>query len=645
MAMLQIIRDRAQGWIAWAIVVLISVPFALWGIQSYLGVGGEPIAATVNGVEIPARDLDRRVQQTGIELRERLGATYDATSFDPRKLRADVLNDMIREVLLLDVTRNLGLRASDQDIQLQILSEPAFHKDGRFDRESYERILQLQGLIPVMFEAQLRQQMTGAQLIRAVAASEFATHADLAQYQRLAGQKRELTYARFPIADFKVDAPVDEAAITAYYDSDSARFQTPEQVKLAYLVLDATTLAAQADISENELRQRYDADQARFSQPERRQVKHLLLTVAADADESSANDVLTEIKAVRERLVAGESFDELAKTLSKDPGSAAKGGDLGVIDKGVMVPAFEEAAFSLPTNVISEPVRTPFGYHLIEVSEIIPAQIKPFDAVRDTLRTEIAKQRSDALFYDMGERLSAIIYESPDSLEPAAEALGLTIQQSDWLGREGGDDILSQPKVMAAAFSDEVMTQGNNSDLIEPERDQLQAIVVRVVDHRVAAIKPLAEVRDEIITTLDEDSARVAALAAAEAAATQLREGADWSAVLNDTIKPEEPGLVDRSAVAVPAPIRDMAFKLAVPAEGGASVGTTVLDTGDAVVVRVTNVEDGEVKPADAGQQTAPEANMLAQMMGRQLYTEMLSDMESRAKIERQAVRAEEVDF
>ncbi len=637
--MLQTIRDRAQGWIAWAIVALISIPFALWGIQSYLGVGGEPIAAKVNGVEIPARDLDRRVQQAGIELRERLGAAYDPALFEAAQLRSEVLDDMIREVLLLDVTRRLGLRVSDQEIQIQILAEPAFQRDGRFDRESYERLLQLQGLTPVMFEAQLRQQMTGTQLIRAVAASEFATREELAQYQRLAEQKRELAYARFPVADFKTDAPPDEAAITAYYEANPARFQTPEQVKLAYLVLDASALASKAEIPDEELRQSYDADQTRFSQPERRQVRHLLLTVPENADDAAASQVLADITAIRERLVAGESFEELAKTQSKDPGSAAKGGDLGIIDKGVMVPAFEQAAFALPVGEISEPVRTRFGYHLIEVKEIIPAQIKPFEEVREQLRAELAKQRSDAQFYELGERLSTIIYESPDSLEPAAEELGLTIQQSDWISREGGEGILSQPKVTAAAFSDEVMTQGSNSDLIEPERDQLQAIVLRVIDHRAASVRPLAEVRDEIQAELSEQSARTAAVAAAESVAAKLRDGADWSVVL-ESIKPEEPGLVDRYAATVPAPVRDTAFRLPSPVDGGASIGTAVLENGDAVVVRLTKVQDGEIKPADSGQ-IAPEASMLSQLMGRQLYTEMLRDMEGRAKIERQSIRAE----
>ncbi len=634
--MLQTIRDRAQGWIAWAIVILISIPFALWGIQSYLGVGGEPIVAQVSGIEIPARDLDRRVQQARIELRERLGPAYDAAAFDDARLRAEVLDEMIREALLLHVSRGMGLRVSDQEIRMQILAEPAFQREGRFDLETYEQMLQYQGLTPAQFEAQLQQQMTGTQLARAVAGSELVTHSELSDYQRLATQKREIAFVRFPVADYETDAPIDEAAITAHYESHSARFQNPEQIKLDYLVLDSTTLAPRAEIGDEELRQAYESDSARFGQPERRTVRHLLLTVPQDADAAAAESVLAEIEEIRERILAGEPFGDLAQALSKDPGSATEGGSLGTIEQGIMEPTFDQVAFGLSQGALSEPVRTRFGYHLISVDEIIPKQVRPFADVREQLLEELVKQRADSLYYDLAERLANIAYESPDSLEPAADALGLAVQQSDWVGREGGEDLLAEPKIMAAAFSDDVLLEGNNSDLIEPNPEQLQAVVVRIADHREASAKPLQEVREEVIAELKAQRARAEAAEAAESLAKRLRDGADWPAVL-EGVEPEAPGLVERRASDVPAAILASAFKLPAPADGMASVGTAILDNGDAAVLRVTRVEDGEVRSRDA-ERIAPDAMMLSQLMGRQIYRDMLSDMESRAQIERKEI-------
>ena len=637
--MLQTIRTRTQGWVAWVIVALISIPFALWGIQSYLDVGSEPVAATINGIEISNRDLDRRVQETRIKLREQLGASYDLTAFDDQRLRTEVLNNLIQDMLLLDVTQQLGLRVSDQDIQMQVLSEPAFQKDGRFHRETYERMLQLQGLAPVQFEAQLRQQMTGTQLIRAVAGSEFVTRAELAQYQRFAQQQRELAYAQFHTADFANPTPPDDAAISAFYTANTARFQTPEQIKLDYILLDASALTTQIAITDEELRQHYTATQARFIQPERRKISHLLLKVASDADETTANQVLNTINDIRARILAGEAFADLAKQFSADPGSAAQGGSLGDVEKGVMVPAFEQAAFALPVGEVSAPVRTQFGYHLIVVTAITPSVTKGFDDVREQLLVELRKQRGDAQFYELGERLANLAYESPDRLEPAAEALGLTVQKSDWLARTGGTGILSQPKVLAAAFSEEVLTEGRNSELIEPERDSLQAVVVRVAEHRAADVKPLAEVRDEIIAAIKAETASAATEAAASAAAKQLREGADWAAVLG-TAKLETPGLVTRQTDKIPAEVLETAFTLPLPTEGAVSVGTARLAQGDMAVVRLLRVQDGEIT-ANADLKTAPEASMLAQVLARQMYAEMLKDMERRAEIERTAPRPE----
>ena len=634
--MLQTIRDRAQGWIAWVIVILISIPFALWGIQSYLGVGSEIVVAKVNGVEIKEQDLQRRVQQARIQLRERLGAAYDAAQLDDRRLRQEVLDDMIRETLLLDASDRLGFRVSDQELQAQILAEPAFQRGGQFDKALYEQMLELQGLSPAMYEAQLRQRLVGTQMVRGVVGSELVTTAEREAYQRLSDQQRELTWLRIPAARYVEDSPIAEDEIQAYYSANTARFQIPEQVRLEYLVLDANALASGETVSEDELRRVYESEQARFGQPERRKVRHILLPVPQDADEAQAQAVLEEIQAVRERIQGGEPFEEVAKAVSKDPGSASNGGSLGEIEQGIMDPVFDQAAFGLAAGELSEPVRSRFGYHLIEVQEIVPARIKPFEEIRESLTQELARQKAESLFYDLGERLANVVYENPDSLKPAAEELGLTIQQSDWIARTGGEGLLGHPKVTAAAFSEEVLNERHNSDLIEPEKEVLQAVVVRVIDHREASTRPLDEVRDEIVAALRQERAREAALQAAESGAEKLRGGADWSAVAGED-KPEEPGLVGRRDPKLPVPVRTVAFTLANPPEGQASVGTAALENGDAAIVRVSRVEPGEVTGPGVNE-TDLDRSLLGQLMGRQASEAVLDDMEQRAKIERKPV-------
>lgn len=636
--MLQTIRDRAQGWIAWLIVILISIPFALWGIQSYLGGGGDVVVAKVNGVEIKEQDFQRRVQQARIQLRERLGASYDAAQIDDQRLRNEVLDDMIRETLLMDVSDRLGFRVSDQELRAQIQSEPAFQRDGHFDKTAYEQTLSLQGLLPAIFEAQMRQHLVGTQMVRGVVGSEFVTTAEQDAFERLSRQKREVAWLRIPAAQFINDEPIGQDEIQAYYTANAARFQTPEQVRLEYLSLDVNALASGVTVTDDDLHRLYESDQSRFGAPEHRKVRHILLPVPADADDAKAKAVLEEIQAVRQRIVAGESFEAVAKEVSKDPGSASEGGSLGEIEKGMMDPAFDQVAFTLAAGELSEPVRSRFGYHLIEVDEIIPARVKSFDEVKGSLRDELAHQKAESLFYDLGERLANVVYENPDSLRPAAEELGLTIEQSDWIDRTGGKGLLANPKVTAAAFSEEVLNEGRNSELIEPEKDVLQALVVRVVDHREASTRPLDEVRDEIAATLRQERARKAAEQAAQAGAEKLRAGQSWTEVGGEG-KPEEPGLVERNDPKLPVPVRGVAFTLAVPAEGQASVGTAAFDNGDAAIVRVTQVEPGEVTKTDAGA-ADQERSMLGQLMGRETSEAVLEDMELRAKIERKPLAA-----
>ena len=635
--MLQAIRERAQGWLAWVIVALISIPFALWGIQSYLGVGGEPFVAKVNGVEITDRDLSRRTQQARIELRERLGEAYDPALFEEGRLRAEILDDMIRQTLLLDTSNRIGMRVSDEEVRVQILSEPAFQRDGRFDREAYERLLQLQGLSPAQFEEQLRQQLLGNQLLRAVVGSELVTRQELGDYQRLVGQTRDLSYSLIPAGDFRSDAPIGEDEIQAFYEANAPRFQSPEMVKLDYLVLDVADLAKGAEIGDDELRRVYDEDQSRFGRAEQRSVRHLLLTVPQDADDAAAQAVEARVRAIRERILAGEAFAEVARAESQDPGSASEGGSLGTIEQGLMDPVFDTVAFTLPVGELSEPVRTRFGYHLIEVTEVIPPATKPFEEVKEELRAEVSRQRAESLFYDLGERLANVAYESPDSLEPAADELGLTLRQSDWIGREGGEGVLAHPRVMSAAFSDEVLVGRANSDLIEPQRDTLRAVVLRVADHRVAAIRPLGEVRDEIVEELRLARAREAATQAGRSAAEKIRQGMSWSEAMPSAVV-ETPAAVGRDVQTVPARIRELAFTLPVPVEGAASVGTTLLENGDVAVIQVTSVKDGEVTSSEGPSPTS-EAAMLAQALGRQVYEAMLGDMEVRAKVERNPIK------
>jgi peptidyl-prolyl cis-trans isomerase D len=630
--MLQAIRDRAQGWIAWLIVGLIAIPFALWGIQSYTGFGGEPVAAVVDGTKITQRAFDQRYHNARTQLRERLGAAYRPELFDDKQLRREVLDDMIREQLVLDRSRALGLRASDQEVRLTVLAEPAFQAGGRFDNELYETRLRQSGMVPIQYEDKLRQGLLLAQLRRALEATEVVTASEMAEATRLSLQKRDLSYAILPTQRFVTTDPVSDEEIAAYYDAHRAKFETPEQVKVEYLDLDAEHLPGIATPSDDRLRDEYNAHQERFGQPERRRARHILISVPSGADATVEAKAKAEIEAARERIVKGEDFAAVAKEVSQDPGTKAAGGDLGEFGRGVMDPAFEEAVFSLPEGQLSEPVRSRFGYHLIETTGIVPATIKPFEAVKPELIAEVTKQEAASRFFDLSERLATVAYENPDSLAPAAEQLGLQVQTSGWIPRTGGKDLFASAKVLNAAFSDDLVKQGVNSELIEPTKDRMEAVVLRVLDHQDASVKPLDEVRAEVVTDIEQERARAAALAAAEAMRKRVAEGAALADVVGDYAV-EHPGTVTRSDPKVPAEIRDLAFRLPRPADGAVTAGAVALDQGAALVV-VSKVEDGSLAGLPEGAREQ-QAQALAQAIGSQEYRHLVGDLESRATIER----------
>jgi peptidyl-prolyl cis-trans isomerase D len=640
--MLQAIKERAQGWVAWAIVILISIPFALWGIQSYLGVGGEPTVATVNGNKITERQLDRNVQRARMRLRERLGAAYDPDLFDTAQLRQQVREQIIRDAVLLDASYDMGLRVSDQAVRAAILVEPAFQSDGAFDKGTYERVLRLQGLTPTSYEEQLRQSLLSTQLARAVTRSGFTTDTELAAATRLLRQQRDVAYLVLPQADYMPDEPPSEEEIRAYYENNPARFESPERVKLSYIVLDADALGSE-DVTDEALRAAYEQRLAELTTPQERAIRHILLTVPADANDAEAEAVKARAATLKDEIQAGADFAAIAAEHSEDPGSADQGGDLGLVSRGIMDPAFEQAAFDLEPGVVSDPVRSRFGYHLIEVTDIEGGEPKPFEDVREELVRELSRGDAEATYFELAEQLANLTYESPDSLIPAAETLGLEVRTSDWIERSGGEGILGSPKVTNAAFSEDVLVRGNNSELIEPDRERMQAIVLRVDRHEPAALRPLEDVREEIVAALQAQQATAAALAEAESLVERLRGGAELSTVVpegEDTPAPQEPGLVSRNEADVPPTVLELAFAAPRPDAGAVSYAAGQQPGGDAVIVAVRDVQDGSAEDMEPAARDSERA-LLTQIRGEHGFERVVDDLVARADIERKELASE----
>ena len=628
--MLQAIRDKAQGWIAWAIVILISIPFALWGIQEYLGVGGDPVVAEVDGVEITQREFEASVERYRSALREQLGAAYRPEVFPDEVVRQQVLEGMIRDLVVSGTARDLGLRAGDEMVRAEIVRVPAFQSAGRFDSTAYQAALRTQGYSPAAFEERLRDDLGTALLESGIRQGVLVTDREIDDFVRLRDQQRDVAFVTVTAAGFRSDTPPAEEEIRAVYDESPDRFMRPERVKIAYIELDLDQLAAQVDITDEALKTYYDDHKAAFTAPEKRRVRHILIPVESGDDAvalATAEEILASLR-------DGEEFAELAKSRSGDPGSAGKGGDLGLIGRGVMVEAFEEAAFGLEQGVVSDPVKTQFGYHLIEVTEIQPERVQSFDEAQDRLGAAYRKEQAERLFYDHAERLAELTYEQPDSLQPAAEALGLKVLESDWLTRDtAGSGVLASPKVVNAAFSEDVRERGNNSDLLE--LDATHYLVLRTLAHEAAARRPFDEVRGEIVESLQQRAAEKVAseqatkIHEAVAAGTAL----ETAAADHGLTVEEKDGLTRRSGDIPPGLLRAV-FEAPRPSAGeGVVAGQVALPDGDQAVFVVRQVTDADPAALNDAQRRAVQQQLAARRAQRE-YGSFVSQQRLDADVE-----------
>lgn len=612
--MLQAIRERAQGIFAWVLLIIIGVPFALWGIQNYFSSGKETPVAVVGDRDIFEREVTRSYE----EMLASLGGLGD---FDEKMLKRQALDRVIRDELIRQATKDARIVVGDQDVRTFIESMPYFQTDGRFDREKYKMALASQNLASPEFTEQVRVGLAMEQYQKGIAGSTIITAKAVESAYRLKNQKREFEYMVVPLA--KVDPAIDDASVQAYYEQHRSEFQDPETVSVDYVMLTMEAMAEAVKPTDAELQALYEQSKANFTTKEQRRISHILVAVAPgkpDADKVA----LDKIKALHERLKKGEDFAKLAKEASEDPASASKGGDLGLLSPGMLDPSFEKAAAALGKGAVSEPVKTPFGYHLIRITELTPAVVKPFSEVRAELAKTFQRNAVDSRFYELGQKLTELAFEHPDSLEPAAQAIGKPVERSKAFTRDGGEGIGAEAAIRKAAFSDDVLA-GKNSELIEisPER----VAVVRVYDHRPLADRPIEVVKGDIQKKLKLAKAREQTKQTADELRKKLDAGAAFAATAKSAgIAVVTPAAAGRDAKDIPAALAKAVFAAGRPREDGKGiVGLTSLDDGSQVLYHLKAVVEQAPKPDD--EELAMIRSYLANAAGQSEFTAWVGEL------------------
>lgn len=533
--LLEAIRERSQGWLAKLILVLITVPFALWGVESYIRYGGDAdVVASVDGYKISQQEFTRALKEQQEKLRRALGRNYDPALLDTPAVRRSILDGLINERVLLAEAMRSGLQISDARLAAMIAAEPAFQQDGKFSQERYERLLKQQNLTPVGFEARVRQDLMLQELRDGYARSAFVPRTLVENAARIGEQKREVSQVTLSPDQYVAQVKVDPAAIQAYYDKHHGDFSTPDQVRVEYVTLSPDSVLGQATVSDAEVKKYYDEHAARYQDPGERQASHILIAVApnAPAAERAAAKAKAE-KLYQELRKNPASFADVARKESQDPGSAAQGGDLGFFAPGGMVKPFSDAVFQMKVGEIVGPVETEFGYHIIKLTAVKPRRTIGLDEAKDEIAQELRKEKAAAKFAELAETFSNLVYEQSDSLKPAADALKLTIQSSPWISKKGHEvPLLSNEKLLQAVFAEDAIKNRRNTEAIEVAPSTL--VSARVVEYKPSSTKPLDAVAAEIGEKLKRDQAAVLAMQDGKARLAKLQQGEaldlGWSA-------------------------------------------------------------------------------------------------------------------
>ncbi|MBT8051289.1 MAG: SurA N-terminal domain-containing protein [Gammaproteobacteria bacterium] len=613
---LQSIRDRLHGIIAIFIFAILIIPFAFVGVSSYFTSGSANAVAVVNDQEITANEFNQAFQNYRRRLQAQLGASFDPELFDQAIVRREFLDQMINQELLVQVANEAGLAVTNERLALEIRNSAAFEVDGEFNPDVYQQRLAAQGMTAPQFEQEMRSSMVLDQFPNSIANSAIATRWEIEDYARLQEQERAFSALIIP-ALVDAETEIDEAATTAWYEENSQDYLSEEQVVIEFLELNAAEIGGAVDVSEEALRARFEEQQARFITPEARLASHILIEVDPESPEVDIESARKLAEELSERVLGGEDFAGLAEEFSQDAGSASSGGDLGWIEPGYMVKSFEDGLYELTMeNAISEPVQSRFGWHVIQLREIRPSEGMSFTEARDILLAEYQEEEDERRFIEQADRMIDIIYEDPTTLSAAAEELGLEVQEAGPFGRGGSDfGIAANQDVVNTAFSDLVLAQRSVSDPVDLDTNHM--IVVLLKEHFPEAVKPLDEVRDEVVAAIRQNRA----MEMAEQQANDLLASIENGESLVDLAASSELEVVSndaaqRNAADIDSQLRRGLFLMEEPGDADATLGVIATGNGYAVV-RLDSVTDGVLSEEDA---------MVSQMYARRIASASASD-------------------
>lgn len=634
--MLQNIREHAQGFIAWTIIILVCVTFSLWGIHAYLGMSKSgssksDVVAKVNRDKVDQGQLNVLYERMRQQEQMQLGADYTNNSIIELRLKKQALNQLIMSTILSQAAISDGYRISDKQIDASILKMPAFQVNGVFSKERFQEILSSTLYTEDTFLSDLYRALLISQVQSGFVESGFVLPTDLEQAIRLVNQRRSISYLLIPLSKLLPKATASEQEAMEFYRHNQDKFSVPEQIKVAYLELSVPDISAKLQFDEPTLHQFYKDNLNVFTKPESWHVAHILIKVPQDASRIQVEAARQKIQDLYKELNNGRSFSALAEQYSDDVLSAPQGGKLAWMNRENLDPQFEHAMSTLKVGEISEPVRTKYGFHLIKLLGIKPAEVHPFNKVKRQVEAALAQQKAEQILATESDKLSSLTYANPNTLSIASQALNIPIKTTEFFTHEGAREGMgSNPKFVAAAFSSDVL-RGNNSDVISINPQKL--VVLRIQERTLATRKPFQEVKDKILLQLKMKDAQKKTIDLGQTILKEVKSGESLSNVARSYgIVLETRQDVGRFASSVNPLILSAAFRLPKPVNDIVSAKGMSLSSGGFIVLVVTDVRDGKLN-----KQSPIEKRVFQQQLesknGQVDYQLYIHDLLNRAKV------------
>lgn len=583
----------------YTLITIICIPFVLFGVGSYFSAGGPGYVAKVDGEEISAQAFENAYGQQRRQLAQMFGGSIPEGFGDEQILRQQALDGLVRQQIVRNIASENGFTLSDESLAAAIQELPVFQDaEGRFDKTRYVSQLRASGTSVEAFEHNFRLDAAVAQVQSGIVQTAFTLPSERDQLTSLTSQLRHVDVLRFPITDVRDGVEVTDDEVQTHYDENKENYKFPERVKIKYVRLSADALAGEIDVTDEEAQAYFDANKGNYLTAEERKASHILLNLDEDASDSDVEEKMALMVSLRERIEAGELFADLAKEFSEDPGSAPNGGSLGQIAAGVMVPAFETAVFALESEGdISEPVRTQYGLHLIKVDEILAEKGETFDQAKPRVIDAITRSQAQTEFLNLQELLEQEAFDNPESLQAVADATGLEIIETDWL--DGGADTpfeLSDPRVLTTALSEDVKDNGNNSDPLELDTNDL--MVLRTEAYEDERQKTLDDVREDITAEVKDRKAGELLEASMQEARALLEKGEtglpDIAEKTGSTLEADM--AIGRRSSDYDQPVVQQLFELPKPSEDTPVLQEATLANGDRILMAFKRVSVDETQ-------------------------------------------------